>query len=337
MTIKVAIVGAGYGQYVLLPALREDRRVEVVALCASTQAKADTVAAEHDIPQAYGDWQQLLTHADIDAVAIATPPDVQPHIAMAAAQAGKHLFLEKPIALSLDAAERMADAITQSGVANVIDFEFPEIDAWQEARALLPTLGGLRHVEMNWHVENYANRHHLTTWKARTLPNYVSHVFYNLEWFIKERIVALTARLASAPHDERRVDTVNLITAAFESGLIAGITVSSHAYMGGGQRWTFYGDEGTIDLHNPTRDYIYGFKLRHATRSDHALHNIPLPVEAPDTDGRRIASGRVIARWLDWIERDKVAHPTIADGLRVQKLLHAAEQSDAARAWVAVP
>lgn len=336
MTINIGIVGAGYGQYVLLPALREDRRAEVVAICASTQQKADAVAAEHGIERAYGDWRALVAAPDVDAVAVATPPDVQPAIAVEAARAGKPLFLEKPLALTLDDAEYMAGVIGNSGVPNVIDFEFPEIDAWQEARALLPTLGSLRHIEVNWHVENYANRHHLDTWKARALPNYVSHVFYNLEWFVGERVARLSARLTGAPNDERDADTVNVIAAEFESGLLASITVSNHAFMGSGHRWTFYGDDGTLDLHNPTRDYIYGFKLRHATRTDHDLHNIPLPVEDAATDGRRLASGRVAARWLDWVEKGVATHPTVADGLRVQTLLHAAEQSDKARRWLDV-
>ncbi|MEO1443340.1 MAG: Gfo/Idh/MocA family oxidoreductase, partial [Chloroflexota bacterium] len=297
MTLNAGIIGIGYGQHVLLPVFRADPRTDVLALCASTQERAQNVADEHNVPRAYGNWRDLIADDDIDVIAIATPPHLQPEIAIATAEAGKHLLLEKPLATTLAGAQRMAAAIEAAGVANVVDFEFPEIDAWGRARDLLPQIGGLRHVEVLWNVETYANRNNLTNWKTQangggTLYNFVSHVFYNLGWFVGENIARISATLTKAPSDARDGDTVNMITAEFESGLAASITVSSHAFMGSGHCWMFYGDDGTLVLENTTRDYIYGFTLRYALRGDDAFREVELPAENPDVDGRRLATGR---------------------------------------------
>ena len=60
--------------------------------------------------------------ADVDAVAIALPPDVQAPLAARAARAGKHLFLDKPLALSVTAADDVVAAVTDAGVRSVVFF-----------------------------------------------------------------------------------------------------------------------------------------------------------------------------------------------------------------------
>lgn len=341
MAIQVGIVGIGYGQHVLLPVFQADDRCEVVALAASTQERARSVADEHSVTYAYGDWRDMIANDEIDLIAVAVPPQQQPEIAIAAAEAGKHLLLEKPLATTLPAAQRMAMAVLSAGVAHSVDMEFPEIDAWQEAQRILAAggIGALRHVELVWDVENYANRNRLVNWKTQqdgggVLYNYMSHVFYNLEWFLGEPIAQLSALLSQAPTDTRTGDTVNIITAQMESGTAVSLTVSSHAFMGSGHRWVFYGDDGTLILENTTRDYVYGFTLRHATRADAVFREVPLPLEDASLDGRRLATGRVVDKLLRWIDGGDAAHPNIVDGVRVQRLIAHAQQSHQERRWV---
>jgi predicted dehydrogenase len=69
---------------------------------------------------AYADYDALL--ADVDAVAFAVPPDVQVELALVAARAGKHVLLEKPVALDVDDARALRDALTGAGVASVVFF-----------------------------------------------------------------------------------------------------------------------------------------------------------------------------------------------------------------------
>ena len=111
-------MGTGYGQAVLVPAFRQDPRFEVVALAASRPGKAREVAKKLGVPNAHDGWELLLEDPALDAVAVAVPPSLQPEIACAAAQKGKHLFLEKPLAVDLAGALRVREAIRETGVAN---------------------------------------------------------------------------------------------------------------------------------------------------------------------------------------------------------------------------
>ncbi|HYH25665.1 MAG TPA: Gfo/Idh/MocA family oxidoreductase, partial [Blastococcus sp.] len=84
-------------------------------------AKAKALGAEFEVP-GYSDVDALL--ADVDAVTIAVPPDVQAPLAVRAAEAGRHLLLEKPIALDVAGADRVVDAVRAAGVASVVFFTF---------------------------------------------------------------------------------------------------------------------------------------------------------------------------------------------------------------------
>lgn len=92
-------------------------------------AAADLAAAHHASP--YQDFGSFL--ASVDAVDFAVPPDVQPPLAIQAAQAGKHLLLEKPIALTRPDADELAAAVSQAQVASVVFFTArfqPNVRAW---------------------------------------------------------------------------------------------------------------------------------------------------------------------------------------------------------------
>jgi len=92
---------------------------ELVGVWGRDLAKAKAVGAQFDVPGT-DDVDALL--ADVDAVSFALPPDVQAPLAERAASAGKHLLLEKPVALSTAAADRVVAAVEAAGVASVVFF-----------------------------------------------------------------------------------------------------------------------------------------------------------------------------------------------------------------------
>jgi len=92
---------------------------ELVGVWGRDLAKAKAVGAEFDVPGT-NDLDALL--ADVDAVSFSLPPAVQAPLAEQAAAAGKHLLLEKPVALSTEAADRVVDATRAAGVATVVFF-----------------------------------------------------------------------------------------------------------------------------------------------------------------------------------------------------------------------
>jgi predicted dehydrogenase len=140
--MRFGVLGTGYwAETVHAATLAEHPDVELAGVWGRDVAKAKAVGAQFDVP-GYADVDALL--ADVDAVATALPPDVQAPLAVRAAEAGKHLLLEKPIALDVPAADRIVDAVRASGVASVVFFTLrfqPATSTWL-AQAARTTLAG---------------------------------------------------------------------------------------------------------------------------------------------------------------------------------------------------
>jgi len=343
--IKVGIAGIGFGQAVLAPAFALQPCCEVKAICASSEERARAVAQKLGIENAYGDWRRLCDDPQLNALAIATPPPLQPEIAIAAFNAGKAVFCEKPLATSLRHALAMVKAARISGRANMVDFEFPEIPAWQQARLLLQqgALGRIRQATVNWSVETYAIAKRIVSWKTQREEGggimylFVSHVLHYVE-FLLGSIHQLSCRMfPTASASDALGETFVTLSVVAGSGVPVAVSVSTAAFLGSGHSLEIYGDEGTLILRNPTSDYISGFQLFFAARGAKQLEQIsgspPLPGEAL-SDGRIQAVGKLAGRFLDWIESGKPACPSFRQGLRVQALLELAYESHMERKWV---
>jgi predicted dehydrogenase len=141
--VRFGLFGTGpWAHLAHAPALAGHSGVEFAGVWGRDPQKAADLAGRYGVP-AYSDVDALI--ADVDAVAIALPPDVQAPIALRAARAGRHLVLDKPIALRAEAAEELAEAA--AGVASVVFFTrrfTPELSGfvaeaaatggWSEAR-----------------------------------------------------------------------------------------------------------------------------------------------------------------------------------------------------------
>jgi predicted dehydrogenase len=117
--------------------------VELVGVWGRSPERTRILARQLDV-SAYDDYEALLE--DVDAVAFAVPPDVQAELALVAADARKHLLLDKPVAMTVAAANALRDAATAAGVASVVFFtdRFAEASrAWfQEVRTTAGWRGG---------------------------------------------------------------------------------------------------------------------------------------------------------------------------------------------------
>jgi predicted dehydrogenase len=129
--LRFGVVGTGYwAQEAHATALAAHPDAELVAVWGRDPAKTAAFAARFGI-DGHDDLDRLL--AKVDAVAIAVPPDVQAEVAVRAAAAGRHLLLDKPLALSVDAADRVAAAAAGGRVATLVFFTLrflPELAAW---------------------------------------------------------------------------------------------------------------------------------------------------------------------------------------------------------------
>jgi len=114
--LRVGVVGAGnIFKAVHQPAWAAHPEAEVVAVCDVNPERAKEVAKSMGAEAAYADYKELLQRDDIDAIDICTPNLYHSEIAIAALNAGKHVFCEKPDAVNPEEAQKMADAAAASG------------------------------------------------------------------------------------------------------------------------------------------------------------------------------------------------------------------------------
>jgi predicted dehydrogenase len=129
--MRFGLAGTGYwARTAHAPALAAADGVEFAAVWGRNPEAAADLAAGYGAA-GYGDFGAFL--AAVDAVAFAIPPDVQAPLATQAARAGKHLLLEKPVALTDEAADALVQAAEQAAVASVVFFTHrfdPGVRAW---------------------------------------------------------------------------------------------------------------------------------------------------------------------------------------------------------------
>jgi len=147
-TLKVGIIGSGFGGAVHAPAYALHPRFEVVAIASPTSA--ERVARERKIPHAFASVAEMLEAVDLDVVSVASPPFDHHRSVLAALRAGKHVLCEKPLALTLAQAEEMLAEAERAGVAHATAFEFRYVPAVIALKELIGNghLGALRELEV---------------------------------------------------------------------------------------------------------------------------------------------------------------------------------------------
>lgn len=340
--IRLGIVGINYGRTVQLPAFRADPRCQVVALAGRDEARTAELARAEGVAKGYGGWRALVENPDVQAVAIASLPTLQAQIALRALELGKPVFIEKPMAGDLASARAMLSLATRQGLATAIDFNFHQIMSWQRAKAMLDAgaVGALRHVTVHWHVESPSLRVRMRNWKTMgddgggVLGNFISHCFHYLEWFCGP-IGGLSARIGGLP-SEGGLETTVAMALQFTSGPLVSLSMSCASFLGAGHRIEFFGDDGTLALHNPGADYMRGFELFHAKRPAAPLARIAVtdPDDAPYPDGRIAPVSRLAKKFFDAIESGGTVTPGFAEGYRAQRLMDAARRSHSQGVWI---
>ena len=112
-------------------------RPRLEALCEVTLAKAQDAAARFGFARATDDWRILVEDPKVDLVSITTPNALHHEMALAAIAAGKHVYCEKPMAVTLGQAEEMADAAARSRVRTLVGYNYLKNPAVLHARALI--------------------------------------------------------------------------------------------------------------------------------------------------------------------------------------------------------
>ena len=119
--LKMAIIGAGTWGESHASIYAEHPQAECVAICDLNREKADAFAARHHLPHTYYDYREMLDKCDCDAVAIVTPDFLHTDMAIACAEAGKHILIEKPLATKREDVLAIVEAIEKRGGRAMVD------------------------------------------------------------------------------------------------------------------------------------------------------------------------------------------------------------------------
>ncbi len=142
--VGVALIGTGFMGKAHALAWRtvhavfgNDPRPRLETLCDVPREKAETLAAQFGFARATDDWREAITDARVDVVSITTPNKMHAELVIEAARAGKHIWCEKPLAVSLDDARKMAAEVEKAGVVAVIGYNYVQNPAFLHAVELL--------------------------------------------------------------------------------------------------------------------------------------------------------------------------------------------------------
>ena len=144
--VGVAMIGAGFIAEYHLSGLVSAGGASVRLITGRNQDKARQLADRFGVREISDDWHRALDRADVDAVIIATPDHTHEEIALAAAAAGKHILVQKPMAGSVAACDRIIRAARSAGVDLQVSFMHRYFEEVRQARELL-TAGAIGPVQ----------------------------------------------------------------------------------------------------------------------------------------------------------------------------------------------
>lgn len=215
--LRVAAIGTGsLGRHHArnLAEIAAEGRVEMLGVCDSDAATAASVAADNGCA-AFTDWRELI--GKVDMVSIATPTETHCEIACAFLSAGTHALVEKPIALTLDEADRMIAASAASGAKLMTG----QLERFNPAMvALRPRVTNPLYFEIH-RVSPFPNR----SLDVDVVLDVMIHDLDAVQWLVGSDVAVADIRAVGIPVVSDKVDAANA-RIEFENGAVANITAS---------------------------------------------------------------------------------------------------------------
>lgn len=170
--IRLGVVGTGGMANGHARSFARIRGCKVVACSDIDLKRAQAFAERHSIPAAFGNVDEMLASADIDAVSVVTSDAGHKPVSLAVIKAGKHVFCEKPLALNYKDAKLMADAAKKRGVINMVNFSYRNSSAVQKAAEIIKSgaIGVPMHFEASY-LQSWLSSKGWGDW--RTSPNWL--------------------------------------------------------------------------------------------------------------------------------------------------------------------
>lgn len=344
---------------------------EMTVLCGRDEAAVSAEAKRLGWQGYSTDWREVIGRPDIGLIDISTPGDSHYDIAIAAAEAGKHILCEKPLANTLDQARKMQEAVERAGVVGMVNFNYRRVPAVQLAKQLIDSgqIGEIRHWRAVYLQDWIIDPEFPLVWRlqkdlagsgalgdigahiidlARFLVGEIEEVNGLLKTFIKERpIPAETTGLSASASTERgevTVDDAALVLARFANGAIGTFEATRFA-TGRRNRNSFEinGSRGSIvfDLERLNELQFFslddpqesqGFRTILVTEPVHPYMSAWWP--AGHIIGWEHTFTHGVLDLLNGIVNNQSPAPTFADGVQCQAILDAVERSSEGGGWV---
>jgi predicted dehydrogenase len=334
-------------------------------ICGRDAEATQAAARKYGWQEAATDWREVVARPDIDIVDICTPGDTHHEIAIAAAEAGKTVFCEKPLANTVAEAEAMLAAVTNHGVVNMVCHNYRRVPAIVLAKKLIEAgeIGEIRHCRATYLQDWIVDPAFPLVWRlrkeragsgalgdiashsvdlARYLVGEITETAAMLETFIRERPLPDNP----AKTGEVTVDDASAALVRFDNGAIGTIEATR---MAPGRRnynrFEINGSRGSVAFNlermNELELYLEsdaagsrGFRTIMATDPSHPY------VDAWWPPGHIIGYEHTFTHTVfDLLEAvaDCVSpSPDFEDGVRNQRVLEAMERASAERTWVTV-
>lgn len=277
MSIRWGVIGAGaFADRVAIPALLEARDTSLQAVMVRDQARAEELARKHGAAEAYDGVESLVNSEALDAVYVCSPLHLHEKHTIAAANAGKHVLCEKPMALDVASCERMIEACRANGVKLMIGFMLRFHPHHRQIRAMIQenALGQIveaRAQRSFWYPPQPGDwRQDPKRGLAGGLADVGSHAIDLLRFLIGD-VVEVSAMTDTLVHDYA-VEDIAVVLLRFASRAI-GIVDASFAIPRSRAFLEVYGTEGTVFA-----ERLHGHELRvQLWRPDGTDEEIELP------------------------------------------------------------
>jgi len=371
--ISIGVIGCGFmgrthsNGYKRVPNFFPELLYQPVlkAVCSRSKDKVEAFAQQWGYESYETDWKALIARSDIDAIDICTPNNMHAEIAIAAAEAGKMILCEKPLARTLGEAQQMVDAVKKAKVKNTVWYNYRRLPAVTLAKKIVDSgkLGKIFHYRSNflqdWTINENLPQGGRAFWRmdadaagsgvtgdllahcidtAMWLNGGIKDVSAVTETFVKQRIHEDTGILQQV-----KIDDACIFHCHFENGSL-GLFESTRYARGHKALYTFEinGEQGSLrwDLHDLNRlEYfnnaddssVRGWRSIHVTDGDQPYMNkwwVPgLSI------GYEHSFVHQVADFLRSLETNEPCAPTFQDALETQKVCEAVLVSASSKSW----
>jgi predicted dehydrogenase len=249
--VRVGLIGCGFVSSVHAEAFQEVPEARLVAACGVPQALAEGFARKWKIPFATSNYRKLLKLADVDMVVLGIPNDLHCEVTVAAAEAGKHIVVEKPLAHTLEDGRKMVDACKKHKVKLMYAETLCFSPKYARAKQLVDenAIGKLYMVRQG---EKHSGPHSGWFYDVRRSGGgaIMDMGCHGIEWarwmYGKPKPKSVVAHCQHVYHARTKGDDNSVTIVEFEGGGIAVIEDSWVKHGGMDDRVELYGTEGAV-------------------------------------------------------------------------------------------